>query len=114
MEEVATEWAKVLTGLTVDDLKHGLDKWDSKYPPNVMEFRDLCRERRGNNQPRPQTIPASQMCAAHDCPLPGSMSHSTNGGGSFYCRYHFREPDFMKWPKISEDLRLFMQEREPF
>lgn len=28
-------------------------------------------------------------CLAHGCPLPGSMSASTDGQGKWYCRHHF-------------------------
>lgn len=35
----------------------------------------------------------SPFCASYGCQLSGAISHSTLGGGPWYCRFHFgREP----------------------
>lgn len=31
----------------------------------------------------------SAHCHAFGCPLPGGLSHSTLGGGPWFCRFHF-------------------------
>lgn len=37
------------------------------------------------------------------CPLPGTMSHATNGGGRFYCGGHFKVSSGPKAVEIFED-----------
>ena len=37
------EWAELLGGLTGEQIKRGLDSWNSRMPPNVYEFRECCK-----------------------------------------------------------------------
>ena len=43
---VMDEWRSVLGSITPDQLKHGLEAWDSGYPPNVMQFKAACLDAR--------------------------------------------------------------------
>jgi hypothetical protein len=45
-------------------------------------------------------------CAAHGCPLPGSISPSayTTENSLWFCRFHFGEPA-EKWPQITASIR---------
>ena len=36
------EWAERLGELSGEQIKHGLERWDGKWPPNVEEFRKAC------------------------------------------------------------------------
>lgn len=36
------EWSERLAGLTVDQIKHGIDNLPADWPPSPLEFRDLC------------------------------------------------------------------------
>lgn len=39
-------WIDGLSDLTVDDIRFGLDalkSWKSEFPPNMLQFRNLCR-----------------------------------------------------------------------
>lgn len=42
VEQVQAEWGKRLMGFSVADIRYALDHLPSK-PPNIFEFRDLCR-----------------------------------------------------------------------
>lgn len=42
IEQVQAEWDRRLLGFTVSDVRHALDNLPSR-PPNVFEFRELCR-----------------------------------------------------------------------
>jgi len=46
IKAVMDEWRSVLGSITPDQLKHGLEAWDSGYPPNVMQFKAACLEAR--------------------------------------------------------------------
>ena len=37
-----TEWSEQLTGITGEQVKSGLAKWDSDWPPSCAEFRKIC------------------------------------------------------------------------
>ena len=37
-----SEWAKELSGVTVEQVKNGLDNWDNEWPPSCVEFRKVC------------------------------------------------------------------------
>lgn len=37
-----TEWGERLADLTGEQIKHGLDNWRDKWPPNVEAFRNAC------------------------------------------------------------------------
>ena len=37
-----TEWAEGLAGLTNEEIKTGLDRWDGDWPPSLPEFRKAC------------------------------------------------------------------------
>jgi len=41
-EEVMSEWSQVLSGLTGEQVKRGLDSWDSEWPPTANEFKNVC------------------------------------------------------------------------
>lgn len=43
----------------------------------------------------------SQTCAAHGCPLPGTVSDDTKGEGPWMCSAH-RRADRRDWPAITE------------
>lgn len=36
------EWSQGLTGLTSDQIKHGLDTWEGEWPPTLPEYRAAC------------------------------------------------------------------------
>jgi len=42
-DALITEWQNVLTGLTGLQVKYGLDMWTGDFPPNVQQFRKLCK-----------------------------------------------------------------------
>jgi len=41
-EDAVTEWAEQLSGLTGEQIKHGLVEWDGDWPPSSTEFRKAC------------------------------------------------------------------------
>lgn len=43
------EWAAQLGNLTAEQIRNGLDMWDSKWPPNVYEFRNACTGKHGED-----------------------------------------------------------------
>lgn len=43
-------------------------------------------------------------CAAHGCPLLGSMSPSIGANGTYYCRFHFNTP-LEDWAGITSRIR---------
>jgi hypothetical protein len=43
MDKVKSVWADDLDGMTVRRVKYGLANLPSDFPPNSMQFRDLCR-----------------------------------------------------------------------
>lgn len=43
-------------------------------------------------------------CSAHNCPLTGTMSHSTGGGGSFHCWAHDRIEEPSQWPYLTQGI----------
>lgn len=50
------------------------------------------------------TRPAGHWCAAYGCPMPGAISESTTGGGTWLCRRHFgARPD--DWQEITTQVR---------
>jgi hypothetical protein len=56
--------------------------------------------------PRDQERPAQSHgtnCAAHGCPLPGSVSDNTRGEGPWTCSPH-RRADSKDWPAVTERL----------
>lgn len=44
-----------------------------------------------NQQDKPSVLPTSHKCSVGWCHEIGTMSHSTNGTGSWYCWKHFQE-----------------------
>ncbi|MCP4342918.1 MAG: hypothetical protein GY799_29555 [Desulfobulbaceae bacterium] len=65
IEAAIREWSEILGDVTGEEIKHGLDTWDSEYPPNVYQFRTTCMamRRRGSHKlfaalPKPQFFPA--------------------------------------------------------
>ena len=36
------EWAKGLSGVTGEQIKHGLEAWAGEWPPSLPEFKDAC------------------------------------------------------------------------
>jgi len=48
--------------------------------------------------------PKDYSCAAHGCPLLGSISPSIGPNGTYYCRFHFNTP-VKDWPSITQKLR---------
>lgn len=40
---MVVEWQEVLANCTADEITHGLETWDSEFPPNVMQFRTRCK-----------------------------------------------------------------------
>ena len=40
-----SEWVRCLSGLTPEDVRHGLDNLPDDWPPTVGEFRNLCEGR---------------------------------------------------------------------
>ena len=65
MRELAVEeWGKRLAGLTGEQIKHGLDAWDDKWPPNAETFRKAClgmgedwQHRTAAYRPFPRALP---------------------------------------------------------
>ena len=41
--KVIQEWQQVLGNTTGEQIRHGLESWDSQFPPNVYQFRTSCR-----------------------------------------------------------------------
>jgi hypothetical protein len=52
-DHVKADWAHELSGMSVEGIKHALETLPRDWPPNVLQFRDLCRYR-----PLPATDPA--------------------------------------------------------
>lgn len=76
IEQVQAEWDRRLLGFTVADVRHALDNLPSR-PPNVFEFRELCRAAPRKAAPQleqqkadPQRVAqfAEQMRSAFDKP----------------------------------------------
>lgn len=43
IEELAiNEWSDVLSGITGDQVKHGLNEWKEDWPPTAHQFRSAC------------------------------------------------------------------------
>lgn len=55
---------------------------------------------------------ASARCAAYGCPLAGSITDSTKGGGVWYCRFHFAARGALN-DEITEGLRRKIRAGEP-
>lgn len=56
--------------------------------------------------------PDNGMCVAYGCPLPGGISHSTLGGGPWYCRFHSdRKPS--ESDAITTEIRRKLRDGEP-
>lgn len=51
-----------------------------------------------------EAAPTSTRCAAYGCPMSGTISDSTKGGGTWYCRFHFQASP-RAFDAISEDVR---------
>ena len=61
-------------------------------------------------EPIPQIAQRSnKKCAAHDCPLWGTSTFSTNGSETWYCRFHFRA-DSDNWGKITSRIKNMLGE----
>lgn len=41
-DAVITEWSEGLAGFTGEQIKYGLDMWDSDWPPSLPEFKKAC------------------------------------------------------------------------
>ncbi len=41
-EEIEVDWAEVLSGITGEQVKWGLDTWSGDFPPNVTQFKNKC------------------------------------------------------------------------
>ena len=41
-DRAVQEWSNGLSGLTGEQLKQGIDKWDSDWPPTLSEFKTCC------------------------------------------------------------------------
>ena len=55
-------------------------------------------------QQEPQRQP--KKCNMSGCPLTGSMSDNTRGGGPWWCQYHFRQREASSfYPEEAEKLR---------
>jgi len=49
IEEVAVEeWRNRLSGVTGEQIKHGLESWDGDWPPSSEEFKKACNGRQTN------------------------------------------------------------------
>lgn len=46
------EWSRELSGLSAEELKHGMANLPADYPPNATQFRVICQSR-----PKPQAPP---------------------------------------------------------
>lgn len=55
--------------------------------------------------------PRKTTCAAHGCPMPGSISSSTHPGenSEWVCRFHFNKP-VRDWPEITSQVRAMTKE----
>lgn len=51
--DVKADWAHELAGMSADGIKHALQNLPRDFPPNVLQFRDLC-VRRHTAAPLPQ------------------------------------------------------------
>lgn len=75
----------------------------SQFSQRKNPFRDAeTGPRDGALEGAAQPAPAgAERCIAHGCPLPGTVTDSTKGGGPWTCSPHRRAaPD--QWPAISE------------
>lgn len=61
--------------------------------------------------PEPEEERDPSACAAYGCPLPGSISESTTGGGPWLCRHHFGVAS-SRWTEITTRLRRPMANDE--
>lgn len=53
----------------------------------------------------------STKCNMSGCPLTGTMSDNTRGGGPWWCRYHYRKRDpSMFYPEEADNLRKIAYE----
>ncbi|MCG7985661.1 MAG: hypothetical protein JAY90_23355 [Candidatus Thiodiazotropha lotti] len=44
LEQLAlTEWHEKLSGMTAEDIRRGLDRWDGDWPPSLPEFVKACK-----------------------------------------------------------------------
>lgn len=41
-EAAVAEWSNGLSGVTGEQIKHGLDTWSEDWPPSLPEFRNAC------------------------------------------------------------------------
>lgn len=48
--------------------------------------------------------PKDYSCAAHGCPLLGSISPSIGPNGTYFCRFHFNTPAD-EWQAITQQIR---------
>lgn len=64
IEDVQAEWNKRLLGFTAGDIRYALDHLPSSKPPNVFEFRDLCRASPKKQVPLLEQTPANPQRVA--------------------------------------------------
>ncbi len=50
-------------------------------------------------------------CPAYGCSVPAACSHSTLGGGPWFCRFHFGK-EAREWPSITDGLRKKLRNAE--
>jgi len=43
LELTQQQWLRVLSKITLGDIKRGLENWNEDWPPNVFEFEKACR-----------------------------------------------------------------------
>ncbi|MCA3109855.1 MAG: hypothetical protein ING91_19370 [Rhodocyclaceae bacterium] len=74
----------------------------TRYAANL----DRCPECDTHAEKAPDTsiAKASAQCAAHGCPLPGTHSDSTTGGGSWVCAAH-RTAATSDWQAVTHRIR---------
>lgn len=61
LSQTMLEWQTRLSSLTDAQVRRGLDRWDGQYPPNVEEFKRVCRTAPAHQTfkalPRPKADP---------------------------------------------------------
>lgn len=91
--DVKADWADKLNGFSFEAITYALDNLPSNWPPNSLQFRDLCREapvHRYPTLPAPvvQSKPSAEMLAKLR-----SLADSMRGRGNVAWAHALRERD---------------------
>ena len=91
----ARQWEKRLARYPDKAIEKAALEWGAPFPPNVHEFAEFCEPYRPRPVQRDNThggfdvTNPDHTCHIEMCQQAAALSHSTRGGGPWFCREHF-------------------------